>query len=88
MNQLSNGFTGAELPRIMPASTAALKTPGERTTSLQRTILTVIDRYSRQIISIQEVADATAARALYRSLGEGWDAQIRTPQYTELILSF
>ena len=72
---------------MLPGCAAAQIAVDEKTTKSSPTILTVIDRHSRQIVSTHEVADAAAARALYRSLGDGWDAQICTPHYTDLILS-
>ena len=54
----------------------------------QSTVLTILDRKSRQVVSTHRVTTPAAALTIFRSLGNGFDAQIRTPKYTELLLSW
>ena len=57
-------------------------------TEPHETTLTLIERKSRRVIGLHIVPDPAIARALFRLFGNGYDAQIRTPKYTELILSW
>jgi hypothetical protein len=52
-----------------------------------QTTLTVIETSSRRVVSVDKVGDRKQALAIFRALGEGYDAHIRTPKYSELILS-
>jgi hypothetical protein len=55
--------------------------------SSQPVVLTVIETATRREISSREVGNREQALAVFRALGKGYDAHIRTPRYSELILS-
>jgi hypothetical protein len=50
-------------------------------------LLTTIDVVTRRIISIRKCKSRSHALAILRNLDEVCDAEIRTPTYSELILS-
>jgi hypothetical protein len=68
--------TSATAPRIAPE--AIFFSP---------VVLTIIETATRREISSREVEDRKQALAIFRALGNGYDAHIRTPKYSELILS-
>jgi hypothetical protein len=55
--------------------------------SSQPVVLTVIETATRREISSREVENREQALAIFRAMGNGYDAHIRTPKYSELILS-
>jgi hypothetical protein len=74
---LQTPSTVAAAPRITPQTSS----------SSQQTTLTVIETGSRRVVSVHEVRDRDQALAIFRALDKGYDAHIRTPKYSELILS-
>jgi hypothetical protein len=53
----------------------------------QTVVLTVIETATRREVSSCAVQDRGQALAIFRAMGNGYDAHIRTPKYSELILS-
>jgi hypothetical protein len=68
--------TSATAPQIAPEAVSS-----------QPVVLTVIETATRREISSREVEDRKQALAIFRALGNGYDAHVRTPKYSELILS-
>lgn len=53
----------------------------------EQVTLTVIETGCRRVVSVHEFSDRKQALAIFSALGHGYDAHIRTPKYSELILS-
>jgi len=68
----------AAAPQIIPQTSSAS----------QETTLTVIETLSRRVVLVKRVSNRNEALATFRQHGNGYDAHIRTPKYSELILSW
>jgi hypothetical protein len=66
---------------------AAPRTTTEVSARTEGIMLTIIESASRRAVFVDEVDTRKQALAIFRAFGDGYDVHIRTPSYSELILS-